>query len=454
MPNNPPLERKVVFSLASLYVLRMLGLFMVLPVLAVLGVEYSGATPVLLGVALGIYGLTQAAFQIPLGALSDYVGRKPVIVFGLILFFIGSVVAAEATSIWQLITGRALQGAGAIAAAIMALLTDLTSENNRTKAMASLGISIGVAFAASLVIGPLIASTWGLSGIFWLSAILVIPGFWIILKVLPTPAKSVGAGQQKPIYQQIGSVFLHPQLLRLDVGVFVLHLLMTSLFVVMPGILFENLGIAVAQHWLIYLPVMVVSFIAMIPLVIIAEKHRKMKPVFLSAITFLLISTLLLSGFNDSLVVCVIMLFVFFLGFNLLEATLPSLMSKQASSDTKGSASGVYSTFQFMGAFVGGALGGYLSQHFGAQSVFYVGAALTGVWLLIAMTMSIPKALSSVIVETSQTQFFRVEPQLRGINGVYDVTFIEEESSAHLRVDEKEFEVSNIEALGLRATIR
>jgi predicted MFS family arabinose efflux permease len=249
-------------------------------------------------------------------------------------------------------------------------------------------------------------------------------------------------------------VFVHPQLLRLNVGVFVLHLLMTSMFVVMPTMLFEDLNVPVSNHWLIYLPVMVVSFIAMVPLVVIAEKRQKMKPVFLSAIVFLLIAMLLLAELNLTLFLCGLLLFIFFLGFNLLEATLPSLMSKHASVDTKGSASGVYSTFQFLGAFVGGVTGGYLSQNIDSQSVFYVCAVLTFAWLGIAMTMTMPKVLSSVVVETEKTQFAEVEPELRHINGVYDVTFIEEECTAYLRVDKKEFELSSIEALGLRTTIR
>lgn len=423
---------------------------MVLPVLVVLGADYQGATPVLLGLALGVYGLTQAVLQIPLGLLSDYIGRKPVIIAGLVVFMLGSITAAAAQSIEWLIIGRALQGAGAIAAAIMALLTDLTSDQNRTKAMASVGASIGVAFALSLVIGPLIAAQWGLPGIFWVTALLALLGIFVAVFIVPKQPKAIAGNAKNSPWQRLNEVVKHRQLLRLDLGVFFLHFLLMAIFVAVPAQLVNALDVPISRHWLIYLPIMVVAFIAMVPLIIMAEKRGKTKPIFLLAVGSLALSLVLMAIAASSLTIMVILLLLFFWGFNLLEATLPSLMSKTASTDTKGAASGVYSTCQFLGAFAGGALGGWLYQVGGGQVVFLVGAAIALLWLIISWSMSVPKPTSQVLVSLGNLAFEQVAGQLKGIEGVLEVTYLQEHGAASLRVQSGRFDRASLQALGLQ----
>lgn len=426
----------------------MLGLFMVLPVLVVLGADYQGATPALLGLALGVYGLTQALLQIPLGLLSDFLGRKPVIIAGLAVFALGSVTAATATSIEWLIIGRALQGAGAIAAAVMALLTDLTSDENRTKAMASVGASIGVAFAMSLVLGPVIASVWGLAGIFWVTACLAVMGILVAAFVVPKQPKSPVV-EQGSAGSRLRTVLGHSQLVRLDLGVFFLHFLMTALFVAVPGVLVQS-ALPVAKHWQVYLPVMVIAFVAMVPLIILAEKRRKTKPVFLIAVASLCVSLLLMALVPASLVWAVVLLLVFFWGFNLLEATLPSLMSKTAPAGTKGAASGVYSTCQFLGAFAGGAFGGWLLQQYGSHAVFWLGAVVAAVWWLFSYSMSVPKPTQQVVVNLEGRSFEQLAEPLKRLNGVLEVTHLQELKAASLRVHSDEFQRGSLQALGLQ----
>ena len=427
----------------------MLGLFMVLPVLVVLGADYHGATPALLGLALGVYGLTQALLQIPLGLLSDFLGRKPVIIAGLVVFAVGSVVAAVADNVYWLILGRALQGAGAIAAAIMALLTDLTSDQNRTKAMASVGASIGVAFALSLVLGPLVASAWGLAGIFWLTAVLAVAGMFVAAFVVPAQPRGLHNDPEVSAGKRLQTVLAHRQLQRLDIGVFCLHLLLTALFVAVPGVLVQS-SLPVAKHWLVYLPVMVVAFVAMVPLIILAEKRHKTKPVFLIAVASLAISTALLSFIGPSLFGVVALLLVFFWGFNLLEATLPSMMSKTAPAGTKGAASGVYSTCQFLGAFVGGVLGGWLLQSFSAQTVFMLAASVAGLWWLLSLSMTVPKPTSQVLVTLGDRAFDQVVESLQGLDGVLEVTHLKDVKAASLRVYSDQFQRASLQELGLQ----
>jgi len=274
------MEIRAILSLAGLFALRMLGLFMILPVFAVYGTEFDGATAMLIGVAIGAYGLTQALFQIPFGLLSDRVGRKPMIIIGLLLFFVGSVVAAVSESIYGVIAGRALQGAGAIASTVMALLTDLTSDNNRTKAMACVGASIGVSFSIALVVGPIFASLFGVTGIFWLTAGLAVLGIVITLFVVPTTMTRQSHRDSLPVLGQFWEVANNKELLRLNFGVFLLHLFMTACFVVMPLMLLDIVELPSQDHWQVYLPVLLVSFVAMLPLMIVAEIYRKIREVF------------------------------------------------------------------------------------------------------------------------------------------------------------------------------
>lgn len=391
---NSPSELRAVSSLASLYAFRMLGLFMVLPVLALYGQQYQYSTPALLGLALGIYGLSQALLQVPFGMLSDRIGRKPVIAGGLLLFALGSVVAAEASSVYGLILGRFLQGCGAIASAIMALVTDLTSERGRTRAMAAIGASIGVSFTLALALGPVLTAWGGLSLVFWTSAALAGVGLWLLFRVVPTPPPAVLQSDAQPVPELFLTTLRNPQLLRLNYGIFVLHFVLMASFLVMPTLLESHLGIDRQRHWSVYLPLLLLAFLTMLPFIIIAERKRKVKPVLLGAVALLGVSVLAMVRWQDQHIVLLGAMFLYFVAFNLLEATLPSLMSKIAPAGAKGTASGIYSTCQFLGAFAGGACGGWLLASAGLGAVLGLCALLLLVWLVLAASMVAPRPLA------------------------------------------------------------
>jgi len=432
-------ERRAAVGLAGIFALRMLGLFLILPVFALYARGMPGATPLLIGIAVGAYGLTQAVLQIPFGMLSDLIGRKPVIFGGLILFALGSLVAALAEDIGGVIAGRALQGSGAIAAAVMALAADLTREEIRTHAMASIGISIGVAFALALVLGPMLGHWIGLVGIFWLTAGLAVGGMLILALVVPTPDRSSVHRDAEPVASQLGQVLRTRELVRLDLGVLILHMMMTSLFLVIPLSLVEQ-GLGAAHHWWVYLPVLLLSMGAMVPFIIQAERRERMKPVFLGAV---LVLALVLAGFyllDAGLPSLVLFLFLFFTAFNLLEATLPSLISKLAPADAKGTAMGVFATSQFAGAFGGGFLGGWMHQAYGMDAVFLFFAAIAVIWFLIARSMVNPRPVSNQVVRIgSGTEAEGADLQLRllKIPGVEEAVVVMDEGLAYLKVDKR-----------------
>ncbi len=379
------LERRTVSALVLLYSFRMLGLFMVLPLLALYAADLPDATPGLIGLAIGAYGLTQAALQIPLGWLSDQVGRKPVIVGGLLVFVLGSVIAATADSLWGIVLGRALQGAGAIASTVMALLADLTSEEQRTKSMAIVGISIGLAFAVSLVVGPAIAAAGGLSTVFWVTALLAVGGILIVLFLVPNPSavpvvhSDVGA---KP--RLVGRALRNPELLRLDFGVFTLHFILMASFLVVPGALEQLAGVDRAHHWQVYLPVLLLSIVGMALLMRVSERGGRPREMFLSGIVMLAVAILVI-GLAAGPYTLYFGLLLFFTGFNFMEATVPSQVSKTVFAGGKGTALGIYSTCQFFGTFAGGAGGGWMMQYFGAIGVVGLCAGLAAVWFLLAL---------------------------------------------------------------------
>jgi predicted MFS family arabinose efflux permease len=377
-------------SLGAIFASRMLGLFMILPVFALYAEHLTDVTPFLAGLAIGAYGLTQALLQIPFGMLSDRFGRKPVIAAGLLIFAVGSVVAALSDSIYGVILGRALQGSGAIAAAVMALAADLTREEHRTKAMALIGTSIGLSFALALVLGPALDAWIGVRGIFGLTAGLAMGGIAVLVFWVPYTSTHGFQPDAEAAPTQLGSVLRDSNLLRLDFGIFALHMVLTATFVVLPLVLRDGVGMAPHSHSLIYLPLLVLSVLAMVPFILFAERRRKLKPVFLGAVAILGLAQLGLFRFQDSLVGLVAMLFLFFTAFNLLEATLPSWVSRVAPADRKGSAMGVYSSSQFLGAFVGGMLGGWVHGRLGTGATFLMGALLVGLWLLVAMGIEAP----------------------------------------------------------------
>ena len=431
-------EKRAALSLSSIYALRMMGLFMILPVFSLYAHNLSGNTPLLIGLAIGIYGLTQAILQIPFGFASDKFGRKPVIVFGLLLFVVGSVVAAMSESIWGVIAGRALQGSGAIAAAVMALAADLSREEHRTKVMAMIGMSIGLAFALALLLGPLLNNWIGVPGIFWLTAVLASLSILVVKFAVPTAVLSKVHRDAEPVMAQLGSVFRDTQLLRLDIGIFILHIVLTSTFVVLPLVLRDSSGLASIEHWKIYFPALVLSVIMMVPFIVIAEKQRRLKQVFVGAISVLVIAEFSVPILADTVIGAFVTIVVFFLAFNLLEASLPSLVSKMAPPDKKGSAMGVYSTFQFMGAFVGGTSGGWLHGQFGATSVFIFSGVLCLVWVIIASSMRSPRYLTTHLInvgKVTEEQARQLTFRITQVQGVAEVIIVIEEGVAYLKVD-------------------
>lgn len=442
-------ERRTALGLAGVYGFRMLGLFLILPVFALFAEDLPGATPVLTGLAVGIYGLTQAALQIPFGLLSDRIGRKPVIFAGLLLFAAGSVVAASADDIVWIIVGRALQGSGAVAAAVMALAADLTREEQRTKVMASIGMTIGASFMLAMILGPVINGWVGMHGIFWLTALLALLGIALVGLVVPTPSVSRVHRDAEPVPAMFSRVLRNADLLRLDFGIFALHLILTALFLAVPLAL-RDAGLVAEKHPMVYLPVMVVAILGMVPFVIIAEKKRKMKQVFLGAVAVLGIAQLALwQSPPGSLWPLILALGVFFTAFNLLEATLPSLVSKTAPADAKGTAMGVYSTSQFTGAFVGGLAGGWVHQHWGLQAVFLFGALAAAAWLVVAVGMRKPGHHASRLLylnEMSAEQAEQLAVRLRGIRGVLEAVVVGEEGIAYLKVDRDSLDDSDLDA--------
>jgi MFS family permease len=435
------IEKKAAISLSAVFALRMLGLFMLLPVFSVIGQTLDGYTPVLIGFAMGAYGLTQAIFQIPFGWMSDAFGRKRMILIGLGLFLIGNLVAALSDHIVGVIIGRLLQGCGAIASSIMALASDLSRDEQRTKMMASIGMSIGAAFAIAMILGPLITEWLGLSGVFYSISFLALIAMMIILWATPTPQKQYIQRDAIANRQQFTRILSDPQLIRLNVSIFSLHFLLTSFFVVFPHRL-ADLGIPLIEQSGWYLLTMVVAVLLMIPLIIYAERNREhAKMMFLSV---LLIAGIQLAFglFLFPLFLVIVGLIVYFAGFNLMEALLPSMISRIAPLSGKGTALGVYSTSQFIGAFLGGPLAGWMIEIAGRDGVYLMGAGVALLWALTLKGLNNPSPLTAYTLtmpDMGDDVFPQLVEEIKMIQGVAEAIAIPEAGAVYLKLDQRHF---------------
>jgi MFS family permease len=443
-------EFRAVAALAAVFSVRLLGLFMIYPVFAGYAATLAGANPYLIGEALGIYGLTQGLLQIPFGILSDRVGRKVMIIVGLALFAIGSALAALSASIGGVIVGRALQGTGAVGSVILALVADLTREESRTAAMALVGITIGASFIVALLAGPIVANFIGVSGIFWLMVGLALVGMAITEFVVPKPPRLGVHRDAEAVPALIGAVLRDRELLRLDIGIFALHAMLTASFLIVPDLLRGTLGIAVHDQWIVYLAVLVVSIAAMVPPIIAAEKYRHMKGVFVGAVAALAMSQVLFYFGGGNTFALLAALVVFFSSFNVMEALLPSLITKVAPAHVKGTAMGVYSSLQFLGIFVGGIAGGFAHQHGGSGAVFATTCVLALIWLAAAAQMAQPSHLTTRLLPLADGKAAdgeKLAARLRQVPGVVEAVIVAEENVAYLKVDAKSFDAALAESL-------
>jgi MFS family permease len=433
------IELRASLSLASIYGLRMLGMFLILPIFAIYAEGLpGGASHLMIGLALGAYGLTQALFQLPFGMASDRYGRKRVIYFGLAIFALGSLIAALATDIETIILGRAIQGAGAVSAAVTALVADLTREEHRTKAMAMIGGTIGITFAFSLIAGPALNQWIGVPGIFALTGILTVLAILVVRFIVPDPQISRFHSDAEASTGKLAEVLKDTQLLRLNFGIFSLHAAQMAMFVVVPFALMKTSGMDANHHWQVYLPIMVLSFICMVPAIIYGEKKAKLKNVFVAAIALMFGAQLLFASSIDHFWGIAASLTAYFVAFNVLEASLPSIISKVAPAASKGTAMGVYNTSQSLGVFLGGTVGGWLSHVHGYAAVFVFCSVLIALWLAFAASMKAPPAVKSRMFhlnEMSAEAGQRLADRLLQLQGVREAVVLADEGVALLKVD-------------------
>lgn len=428
-------EKRAILGVGGIFALRMIGLFMIVPVFSVYGDNYAHATPFLIGLAVGIYGLGQAIFQIPMSLAADKFPRKPIIFLGLILFALGGIIAANATDIYEVIIGRALAGSGAVSAVLMALLADVTREEMRTKAMATMGLTIATSIMLAFAFGPLLVGSLGISGLFWLTAGFAILAMLLLL-VVPTPLRVLKHNlDNKSIGRQLSDVLKIGDLNRLHIGIFALHLTMTAIFVILPHQLNEVMGLSVRQQGLVYLPLLFIGFAVALPFIIIAEKKRKMRQVFLGAIALMTAALALLALGSQVGVGIILGLLLYFMGFNLLEATIPSWISKRAPVANKATAMGLNSSSQFFGAFVGGAMGGLLLTQ---PNLFAWG--ILAIIMMIALFIIIPIAQPPYLSSTTVTipKNINIQDwsrQMLAVDGVDELVVMAKEQVAYLKLD-------------------
>ena len=434
------IEKRAIAGIGGIFALRMIGLFMIVPVFSVYGNNYAHATPLLIGLAVGIYGLGQALFQIPMSMAADKFPRKPMIFLGLLLFAIGGVVAATATDIYQVIIGRALAGSGAVSAILMALLADVTREQQRTKAMATMGLTIATSIMLSFAIGPMMVASLGISGLFWLTAVFALVAMLLLLFV-PTPLRVLRHNlANQSIGEQLKEVLRIGDLNRLHIGIFALHLTMTAIFVIVPQQLADVLDLSVRQQGMVYLPLLFIGFAIAIPFIIIAEKKRKMRQIFLAALTVLVAAFVCLALGSKLSYVLLFGLGLYFIGFNLLEATIPSWISKKAPVANKATAMGINSSSQFLGAFFGGALGGMLLSQGPMLAWGLLGAVMAVALVLILPISQPPYLTSTTLAIPKQVDVTVWSQQVMSVGGVDEVVVMPKDGVAYLKLDKQKID--------------
>lgn len=430
------LERRSTFALSSIFALRMLGLFMIIPVFAVAGQSYQYATPALIGLAVGVYGLTQALLQIPFSLLADRFSRKPLVVLGLLLFALGGAIAAMSETIYGVIIGRAIAGAGAVSAVVMALLADVTREEQRTKAMAIMGMSIGLSFVVAFSLGPWLTSLVGISGLFWVTTLMGLIAI-VMLLLVPKVTRHHRNFQQGYL-PQLKQVIQMADLNRLHISVFALHLLLTAMFIYVPSQLIEYAQIPLSQHGWVYLPLLLISLFFAFPSIIVAEKYRKMRGIFLSAIAGIIVGLFILIFGYESKYVLLAGLGIFFIAFNVMEALLPSWLSKSAPLQSKATAMGINASAQFLGAFCGGILGGQLIMLQNTALGWSVLTVIAILWLLISFRLAQPRYLTSVVLTLPEMQETdEWTSKLLAIRGIEEVVVMPEQQVAYIKVDKQ-----------------
>ncbi|PPI87710.1 MFS transporter [Candidatus Pantoea edessiphila] len=431
-------EIRASVGLGMVFSLRMLGMFMVLPVLTTYGMSLHHANKTLIGIAIGIYGFTQALFQIPFGLISDRIGRKQLIFFGLSLLILGSLISANSYSIWGIIFGRALQGSGAISAVVMALLSDLTREQNLSKVTAYIGINFGITFAIALIISPIVTREFGLHALFWIITLFTIICIIIVMFFVPQETNHKFNREIGIMSNSLLKILTNDKLIKLNISIFLLHTLLMCILIVLPNQL-QYLGFPVSRHWEIYLITMIISFSLVMPIIIYAERNKCIRHIFLFGITIILLSEIALRNSINSFWILIIGLQFFLFAFSLMEAIIPSLVSKESPLGYKGTAMGFYSTSQFFGVAFGSSIGSWILTRFNIEGVFLFCILIAIFWLLISLNIQEPQYITSMNITLSNKilAISNLEEKIKKQPGISEVLIITAEKSLYIKIDNK-----------------
>ncbi|PPI88396.1 MFS transporter [Candidatus Pantoea edessiphila] len=431
-------ELRAIFGLGMIFSLRMLGMFMVLPVLTTYGMALQDSNKTLIGIAIGIYGFTQAIFQIPFGLISDYIGRKSLIIFGLLLLILGSVISANSSSIWNIIFGRALQGSGAISAVVMALLSDLTREQNLSKVTTCIGINFGVTFATAMIISPVITNSFGLHSLFWIITFLSIISIFIVIFFVPHETNHVINREVGIVKDSLLKILANRKLINLNISIFFLHTLLMCILIILPYQL-RQVNFPLSKHWQIYLTTMTIAFFLVVPSIMYAEIKKKIKPIFISGIIIILISIIILQNSKNYFWILIIGIQLFLFAFSLMESIIPSLVSKESPLGYKGTAMGFYSTSQFLGVSFGSSIGSWIYANFNSGTLLLFCITITIIWLLINLNMKEPPYIISMHIKMNKEllAISDIEKKLKEQPGISEVLVVLKEKSLYIKIDNK-----------------